>query len=62
MTPFGAKPAETDAPGLSLAAVHAALARSGPDERYALTMWFEPPGESAAEVNVNSHHTPALAA
>src|SRR5580765_3135055 len=25
-------------------------------------MWFEPPVESAAEVRVNSHQTPALAA
>jgi hypothetical protein len=50
------------APGLSVAAVHVAVARSDDDERYALTMWFGPPTESALDVNVKSHHTPAFAA
>ena len=31
--PFGENPAETEAPGLSVAAVQAAVARSAPDER-----------------------------
>src|SRR5262245_48285577 len=53
---------DTDAPGLSVAAVHVAVARFDPDERYALTMWFEPPAESAVDVSVKSHHTPAFAA
>ena len=39
-----------------------AVLRSGPDDRYDFTMWFDPPWLSAADVSVKNHHTPELAA
>src|SRR5262252_1934359 len=63
MKQFG-HPCDTavDAPGLSAAAVHVDVARFGPDEWNAFTTWLVPPCESAAELSVKSHHTPAFAA
>src|SRR3954469_25920460 len=54
--------ADAAAPGLSTAAVHVAVARSAPLDRYALMLCAAPPRESAAEVSVNSHQTPAFTA
>jgi len=54
--------ADAAAPGLSAAAIHVAVARSGPDEWNALITWFDPPVESANDDSVSTHQTPAFAA
>ena len=46
--------------GLDGAAIHVAVARSGPLERNALTIWL--PFESFADDIVKNHHTPAFGA